>query len=135
MSSKARSARGERRVAVVVKNRVTPKLVCMVNGMDKNLRSNSWWFNFDPYPCGALFEGNPFHTGLKGHGRSDVHPTNGWGIGKPPTVYLRLCTGKAEENDCPLRLSRPQFWSNNGGMEVPKFSKVALMLLHRDRPK
>ena len=34
-----------------VNNRVTPKWVALVSGnMDQNLRSNSWWFNFDPRP-------------------------------------------------------------------------------------
>ena len=38
-----------------VKNRVTPKFVALANGnMDSNLRSNSWWLNFDPHPSLAL---------------------------------------------------------------------------------
>ena len=34
----------------VVKNMVTPKWLALVSGnMDQNLRSNSWWFYFDPH--------------------------------------------------------------------------------------
>ena len=42
-------------MAVVVKNRVTiSKMGCpgkWSTDMDENLRSDSWWFNFDPCPC------------------------------------------------------------------------------------
>ena len=34
-----------------IKNRY-PKWLALVSGnMDQNLQSNSWWLNFDPYPC------------------------------------------------------------------------------------
>ena len=50
-SATARLARPLRPMAVVVKNRVTPKWLALVSGnMDQNLWSDSWWFNFDPHP-------------------------------------------------------------------------------------
>ena len=41
-------------MAVVVKNRVTPKWLALVFWKEghSNLRSISWWLNFDPYPYG-----------------------------------------------------------------------------------
>ena len=42
----------QHQMGVGVKNRVTQKRVALVNGLQGhfNLRSDSWWYNFDPYP-------------------------------------------------------------------------------------
>ena len=59
----------------------------LVNGnMDQNLRSNSWWFNFDPYPYEAM-------RAIQVHAKLVVRSTGEYGGLESHTSSSRGCRG------------------------------------------
>ena len=70
----------------------TPKWVALVSGnMDQNLRSISWWFNFDPHPNATVAQGGApslFKCPLFFFGVGDTLVS--WGCSTPFSLSLSL---------------------------------------------